>query len=246
MLRQIPRQTTGRSSVDCSRPAQRPSPNSCRVGVCSNSLGTCSGFTRVAACVLAQPPFRGLLSRGFENHGRFGTVTSPDSYRGASTIPRAGLAPAGEVHLHGAQENQSARDFAAPSPRAGSQCESARRTRIISLMFMLASSPLRKPRSKLTSAVNCWAIYSTHQSKASAVPTPWLSQRGFLRGAFSVRQFRRCREPGGGSTGGLRSVGSGAHSPKCSRMRRMTPGSSISAMTRIGPLHLGHSSGSAS
>jgi len=107
MLRQIPRQTTGRSSVDCSRPVQRPSPNSCRVGVCSNSLGTCSGFTRVAACVLAQPPFRGLLSRGFENHGRFGTVTSPDSYRGASTIPRAGLAPAGEVHLHGAQEIQS-------------------------------------------------------------------------------------------------------------------------------------------
>src|SRR5450759_2323270 len=106
MLRQIPRQTTGRSSVDCSRPVQRPSPNSCRVGVCSNSLGTCSGFTRVAACVLAQPPFRGLLSRGFENHGRLGTVTSPDSYRGASTIPRAGLAPAGEVHLHGAQEIQ--------------------------------------------------------------------------------------------------------------------------------------------
>ncbi len=58
-------------------------------------------------CVLAQPPCRGLLSRGFKNHGRFGTVTSPDSYRGASTIPRAGLAPAGEVHPHGAQANQS-------------------------------------------------------------------------------------------------------------------------------------------
>ena len=29
-------------------------------------------------------------------------------------------------------------------------------------------------------------------------------------------------------------------------MRWMTPGYSISAMTRIGPLHLGHSSGSAS
>jgi len=29
-------------------------------------------------------------------------------------------------------------------------------------MFMLAPSPLRKPRSKLTSAVNCWAIYSKY------------------------------------------------------------------------------------
>ncbi|HVB48339.1 MAG TPA: hypothetical protein VNF69_08110, partial [Burkholderiales bacterium] len=36
------------------------------VGVYGITIGTCSGFTHVAACVLAQPPFRGLLSRGFE------------------------------------------------------------------------------------------------------------------------------------------------------------------------------------
>ncbi len=50
----------------------------------------------------------------------------------------------------------------------------------------------------------------------------------------------------GTAAGGPRSDASGAHRPKCSRMRRTTCGSSISAITRIGPLHLGHSSGSAS
>ena len=49
-------------------------------------------------------------------------------------------------------------------------------------MFMLASSPLRKPRSKLTSAVSCRAIYAKHQNKASAVPTLLLSRRPFPYG----------------------------------------------------------------
>jgi hypothetical protein len=39
---------------------------------------------------------------------------------------------------------------------------------------------------------------------------------------------------------------SGGAIQACTRSSRPTPGSSISAMTRIGPLHLGHSSGSAS
>ncbi len=69
--------------------------------------GPAQASLALRTCVLAQPPCRGLLSRGFENHGCLGAVTSPDSYRGASTIPRAGLAPAGEVHPHGAQENRS-------------------------------------------------------------------------------------------------------------------------------------------
>src|SRR5258708_11464629 len=47
------------------------------------------------ACLL--DVLRGLLSRGFESNGR--PSSSPDSYRGASTIPRAGLSPAGGVHL---------------------------------------------------------------------------------------------------------------------------------------------------
>ena len=41
-------------------------------------------------------------------------------------------------------DNQSGSAAAAPSPRAGSQCESARRLRRISRMFMLASSPIEK------------------------------------------------------------------------------------------------------
>ena len=177
MLRQIPRQTTGRSSVDCSRPAQRPSPNSCRVGVCSNSLGTCSGFTRVAACVLAQPPFRGLLSRGFENHGRFGTVTSPDSYRGASTTPRAGLAPAGEVHLHGAQENQFRRNSGSPCPRVRKRCGACSGLRIMGI---------RGPR--VLSGISRNLFQTPMRSKL------WPAPR-LLRGVYFIRQVRRCREP---------------------------------------------------
>lgn len=50
----------------------------------------------------------------------------------------------------------------------------------------------------------------------------------------------------GACVGGPRSVASGAQPPKCSRMRRMTFGPSISAIARIGPLHLGHAGGSAS
>jgi len=55
----------------------------------------------------------------------------------------------------------------------------------------------------------------------------------------------------GAFAGGPRSVASGTQRPRCSRMRRTTPGSSIQArFSRIGPLftlrHFGHSSGSAS
>ncbi len=50
----------------------------------------------------------------------------------------------------------------------------------------------------------------------------------------------------GASADGSRSAGSGAQQPKFPRIRRTTCGPSISAMTRIGPSHLRHSSGSAS
>ena len=53
-----------------------------------------------------------------------------------------------------------------------------------------------------------------------------------------------CRGQASGGTGGERSIASGCHRPKCSRMHRTTCGASINAMTRIGPLHFGHSSGS--
>jgi hypothetical protein len=43
----------------------------------------------------------------------------------------------------------------------------------------------------------------------------------------------------GACPGGPRSEGAGAQRPRCSRMRRTTPGSSIWAIRRIGPLHLG-------
>jgi hypothetical protein len=67
-------------------------------------LGACSGFTRVAACVLARPPFKGLLLRGFGSGSR--PPSPPDGFRGASTIPRAGLPPAGDsAPLHGAPKS---------------------------------------------------------------------------------------------------------------------------------------------
>ncbi len=80
--------------VDCFHPALRPSPYLGRVGTHVSPLGTCSGFTRVAAYVLARPPFGGLLLRGFGSGSR--PPSPPDGFRGASTIPRAGLSPAGD------------------------------------------------------------------------------------------------------------------------------------------------------
>jgi hypothetical protein len=82
------------SLVDCFHPALRPSPHLGRVGIHVRPFGTCSGFTRVAACVLARPPFKGLLLRGFGSGSR--PPSPPDGFRGASTIPRAGLSPAGD------------------------------------------------------------------------------------------------------------------------------------------------------
>ncbi len=52
------------------------------------------------------------------------------------------------------------------------------------------------------------------------------------------------RGPGARGTGGARSTAFGCQRPKCVRIARTTAGSSISAMTRTGPLHLGHSRGS--
>ena len=45
--------------------------------------------------------FRGLLSLGFESGSHL--PSPPDSYRGGRLPPRAGLPPAGQVHLHGAR-----------------------------------------------------------------------------------------------------------------------------------------------
>ena len=80
--------------VDCFHLALRPSPLLGRVGAHVSPLGTCSGFTHIAACALARPPFRGLLLRGFGSGSR--PPSPPDGFRGASTIPRAGLSPASE------------------------------------------------------------------------------------------------------------------------------------------------------
>jgi len=40
-----------------------------RVSVHGSSIGACSGFTRVAACVLARPPFEAFVS-GLRGGGR--------------------------------------------------------------------------------------------------------------------------------------------------------------------------------
>ena len=65
------------------------------------------------------------------------------------------------------------------------------------LMFKLASSTpgddCDSCGSCAGSAVNYQAIYSNRESVASAFPHP-----GCSKGIFSVRQVRRCREPGDG------------------------------------------------
>jgi hypothetical protein len=80
---------------------QRPSLFGWQVGAHGCPFGACSGFTRVAARQLADPPHGGPMSRGLRQVGcpsrRLG------SYRGVPTIPQAGLAPARARHLHGAQ-----------------------------------------------------------------------------------------------------------------------------------------------
>jgi hypothetical protein len=72
------------------------------------------------------------------------------------------------------------------------------------------------------------------RSRASGVSRRFLGDVG---NGMVVSGKLACRGQLAGTSGGLRSVASGAHSPKCSRMRWMTPGFSIKAMTRIGPLH---------
>ena len=49
-------------------------------------------------------PFQRPSVSGLQEARSSRTAPSPDSYRGVSTIPRAGLTPAGKVHPHGAQE----------------------------------------------------------------------------------------------------------------------------------------------
>ncbi|MCG3775807.1 MAG: hypothetical protein JW395_2652 [Nitrospira sp.] len=56
----------------------------------------CSAFTRVTACLLAESPVATLYTRGFVEF-----VASPDApiATGWSDSGRAGLSPAGDVHL---------------------------------------------------------------------------------------------------------------------------------------------------
>ena len=60
------------------------------------NLEACSAFTRVTACMLADRPKTTLCTRGFVKF-----VASPDApiATGWSDSCRAGLTPAGDVHL---------------------------------------------------------------------------------------------------------------------------------------------------
>jgi hypothetical protein len=75
---------------------QRPSPKFSGVGFRITLFEACSAFTRVTACLLAESPVATLYTRGFVEF-----VASPDApiATGWSDSCRAGLTPAGDVHL---------------------------------------------------------------------------------------------------------------------------------------------------
>jgi hypothetical protein len=75
---------------------QRPSPKFSGVGFRITLFEACSAFTRVTACMLAESPVATLYTRGFVEF-----VASPDApiATGWSDSCRAGLSPAGDVHL---------------------------------------------------------------------------------------------------------------------------------------------------
>ena len=68
-----------------------------RLGARDLPFEACSGFTRVAARQLADPPMAGLCPRELQRVGH--PPRCPGSYWGVPTTPRAGLSPARALHL---------------------------------------------------------------------------------------------------------------------------------------------------
>src|SRR5262249_26319449 len=66
VLRPLPRRAERSSRVGRSDRPQRPSSNERRLGARIQAFGACSGFTRVAARTLADPPKTGLCPQGFD------------------------------------------------------------------------------------------------------------------------------------------------------------------------------------
>src|SRR5712691_9276474 len=87
VLRPLPRRAERSSRVGVSDRPRRPSSNERRLGARIQSFGACSGFTRVAARTLADPPKADLCPRGFD-----GSVALPAS-RVATKVYRHLLGP---------------------------------------------------------------------------------------------------------------------------------------------------------
>jgi hypothetical protein len=66
VLRPLPRRAERSSGVGVSDRPRRPSSNERRLGARIQPFGACSGFTRVAARTLADPPTADLCPRGFD------------------------------------------------------------------------------------------------------------------------------------------------------------------------------------
>ena len=66
VLRPLPRRAERSSRVGVSDRPRRPSSNERRLGARIQPFGACSGFTRVAARTLADPPKADLCPRGFD------------------------------------------------------------------------------------------------------------------------------------------------------------------------------------
>ena len=66
VLRPLPRRAGRPSRVGASSRPRRPSSNERRLGARIQPFGACSGFTRVAARTLADPPTAGLCPQGFD------------------------------------------------------------------------------------------------------------------------------------------------------------------------------------
>ena len=97
VLRPLPRRAGRPSDVGASGRPRRPSSDIRRLGARVDIFEACSGFTRVAARTLADPPIRRAFVPGAS------MVRSPShlpgSYQGVPTPPWAGLSPAVLTYL---------------------------------------------------------------------------------------------------------------------------------------------------
>src|SRR5690349_22665619 len=113
MLCPLPRWTGEGASVGCFPTPLGPSPLFRRVGVHHFTFGACSGFTRVTACWIAQPPMAAFVTRLQSSRLPVQTARQlpgpTDNFLGGSLLHWR-TAPLGRTEKSGLASRRSARD----------------------------------------------------------------------------------------------------------------------------------------